>query len=99
MCLVSVDDTVVRTPAPASSSMVRSTDKNTIIHVIMIIRDKNFNKKSWEAVEATARNSASGKIMQNTCPVVAYYEAAHSLHMTLKAEQTQNSADIDKLIN
>lgn len=48
--------------------------------------DKNFNKKSREAVGAIARNSTSGKIMQNTCSLVAYYEGVHSLHMTLKME-------------
>lgn len=89
----------MHTPAPASSLMVWSTGTDTIIRVIIIIRDKDLNKKSWEAVEATARNSASGKIMQNTCSLVAHYEEAHSLHMTLKAEQTQHSAAIDKLIN
>lgn len=66
--------------------MAWSIDKHTIIHMIIIMCDKNFNKKSWEAVGATARNSTSGKIMQNTCSLVAYYEEVHSLHMTLKME-------------
>lgn len=56
--------------------------------------DKNFNKTSWEAVGATVRNSTGGKITQTTCSLVAYYEGVHSLHMTLKMERTQNSADI-----
>lgn len=44
------------------------------MHVIIIMCDKNFKKKSQEAVGATARNLASGKIMQNTCSLVASYE-------------------------
>lgn len=48
---------------PASSSMECSVDKHTIRHVIIIMCDKNFNKKSRESVEAIAGNSTSGEVM------------------------------------
>lgn len=96
--MASVEETVVPAPTPASF-MVRSIDKHTIMRVIIIMCDKDFSTKSWEAVQATARHSASGKIMQNTCPFVADEEGVHSLHMTRKVEETQSSADSDRLIN
>lgn len=80
--VLGVQEAVVHEPTPAPSFMEGSTEKRTIIHVIIIMCDKNFKKKSWEAVGAIARNSTSGKIMQNTCSLVAYYEGVHSLRMT-----------------
>lgn len=43
------------------------------------------------------RNSTGGRMTQTTRSLVAYYEGVHSLHMTLKMEQTPNSADIHSL--
>lgn len=99
MCLVSAEDAAVREPAPAPVFMAWSIDKHTVIRVIITLCDKSFNKKSREAVGATARNAASVEITQNTCSSVAYSDEAHSSHVTLKMTQTQNSADIDKPIN
>lgn len=65
---------------------MQGSGRQTTIHVLIIMCDKNFKKKSREAVGAIARNLTSGKIMQNTCSLVAYSEGAHSLHMTLKME-------------
>lgn len=61
--MFSAEDAVVHKPAPVPSFMKWSIDKHTIIHVIIIMCDKNFNKKPREAVGAIARNSTSGKIM------------------------------------
>lgn len=73
-------------PAPAPSCMEGSLDRHACIHVIVIMCDKDFNKKSWEAVRETTRNSTGGKIIQNTWPLVASCEGVHSLPMTLKME-------------
>ena len=59
-------------PAPVPSSREWSPDQHTIIHVIGITCDKNSNKKSWETLGVTARNSTGGKIIQTTCSSVAY---------------------------
>lgn len=69
-------------PAPATFSRGVANRKHTMIHVTVIMCDKNFKKKAWEAVGAIARNPTSGKVMQNTCGLVACYEGLHSLHMT-----------------
>lgn len=84
--MLGAKDAVVHKPAPVLSFMECSTDKHAIIHMIIIMCDKDFKKKSREAVGAIARNSTSGKIIQNTCSLVAYYEGVHSLHMTLKMD-------------